>query len=114
MSYASTIATTARVRQRRLFSIVAICAHCWLCASGDWGWPQSYVLGAATRRGSADSRIAGVVGYLTCGVTDCRPATGERFGSCPLWVISRHHAVLRPCPLYPPKADIDQRAGHVR
>src|SRR5262249_53204646 len=36
MPYASTIATRARVRKRRLFSIVAICAHCWLCASGDF------------------------------------------------------------------------------
>jgi hypothetical protein len=34
--YASTIATRARARKRLLFSMVAICIHRWLCASGYW------------------------------------------------------------------------------
>src|SRR5262245_15598613 len=29
-------------------------------------------------------------------------------------IISGHHAVLRPCPLCPPKADIGRRSRHVR
>ena len=37
----------------------------------------------------------------TRGSESCRNSPPNRFGRCPLWVISRHNGPLAPCPLYP-------------
>jgi hypothetical protein len=47
------------------------------------------------------------------GAGDCC-AAGFQPTFCPVWVISRHHSILTPCPLYPPKADIKRGGRHVR
>src|SRR5215831_7275234 len=49
------------------------------------------------------------VGHVN-GIVD-RCTAGFQGGLCPLWVIGRHHAVTRPCPLYPRKRTSSDTTG---
>src|SRR5262249_53327452 len=87
MPYASTIATRARVRKRRLFSIVAICAHCWPCASGDGGPRLPYVESWAPRRGEGQP-IPALFKLAKMKIGDARQgdcSIGDNFYGCHCW-----------------------------